>query len=299
MKAMDAIGLEILSNALKSVNDECFVALMKASHSTNIKERHDHSTAIMDRSGRLIAQAEMSLPIHVASMGGLMTSLLAKYGADIQPGDLFVANDPHVAGGTHLPDVTVTTPAFDDSGRELLFFVGSRGHQADIGGTTPGSMPPDSHTLDEEGALLDHVKLVANGRLLEDDIRPRLLAAKYPARNPDQNIADLKAQIAANEKGVQELRRMVGHFGLDVVKAYMGHVRDNAEESVRRVIDVLRDGEFEYPMDEGSVVKVKITIDHATRGATLDTTGTSPQRPIKLHEPTAVVRAVQLSVFST
>ena len=160
-------------------------------------------------------------------------------------------------------------------------------------------MPPDSHTLDEEGVLLDNVKLVEDGRLLEDDIRARLLAAKYPARNPDQNIADLKAQIAANEKGVQELRRMVGHFGLDVVKAYMGHVRDNAEESVRRVIDVLRDGEFEYEMDEGSLVKVKITIDHATRGATLDFTGTSPQRPTNFNAPTAVVRAAALYVFRT
>ena len=293
----DPVMLEVFNNLFMSIAEQMGFTLQNTAYSVNIKERLDFSCAVFDADGALVANAP-HIPIHLGSMGEAVRTVIDRNVGKIAPGDVFVLNDPY-NGGTHLPDVTVITPAFDDTGKELLFFVGSRGHQADIGGTTPGSMPPDSHTLDEEGVLLDNVKLVEDGRLLEDDIRARLLAAKYPARNPDQNIADLKAQIAANEKGVQELRRMVGHFGLDVVKAYMGHVRDNAEESVRRVIDVLRDGEFEYEMDEGSLVKVKITIDHATRGATLDFTGTSPQRPTNFNAPTAVVRAAALYVFRT
>ncbi|MEX2618062.1 MAG: hydantoinase B/oxoprolinase family protein [Alphaproteobacteria bacterium] len=293
----DPVMLEVFNNLFMSIAEQMGFTLQNTAYSVNIKERLDFSCAVFDADGALVANAP-HIPIHLGSMGEAVRTVIDRNAGNIRPGDVFVLNDPY-NGGTHLPDVTVITPVFDDAGGELLFFVGSRGHQADIGGTTPGSMPPDSRTLDEEGVLLDNVKLVANGRLLEDDIRARLLAAKYPARNPDQNIADLKAQIAANEKGVQELRRMVGHFGLAVVKAYMGHVRDNAEESVRRVIDVLKDGEFEYEMDEGSLVKVKITIDHAARGATLDFTGTSPQRPTNFNAPTAVVRAAALYVFRT
>jgi 5-oxoprolinase (ATP-hydrolysing) len=293
----DPVMLEVFNNLFMSIAEQMGFTLQNTAYSVNIKERLDFSCAVFDADGALVANAP-HIPIHLGSMGESVRTVLNRNAGKIRPGDVFVLNDPY-NGGTHLPDVTVITPVFDAAGKELLFFVGSRGHQADIGGTTPGSMPPDSHTLDEEGVLFDNVKLVSNGRLLEDDIRARLSGAKFPARNPDQNIADLKAQIAANEKGVQELRRMVGHFGLNVVKAYMGHVRDNAEESVRRVIDVLHDGEFEYPMDEGSVVRVKITIDKAARGATLDFTGTSPQRPTNFNAPTAVVRAAALYVFRT
>jgi 5-oxoprolinase (ATP-hydrolysing) len=223
---------------------------------------------------------------------------------------VYVLNDPY-NGGTHLPDVTVITPVFDDghpsvgwdpaapAERSILFYVGSRGHHADIGGITPGSMPPFSKNVEEEGVLLDNEKLVENGRMLEADMRRLLGAARYPARNPDQNIADLRAQVAANEKGVQELKRMVGHFGLDVVKAYMRHVQDNAEECVRRVIGVLKDGEYAYEMDNGAVIRVKITIGADRRSATIDFTGTSAQLESNFNAPSAVVYAAVLYVFRT
>jgi len=209
---------------------------------------------------------------------------------------VYVLNAPY-NGGTHLPDVTVITPVF--RGPDILFYVGSRGHHADIGGITPGSMPPFSRTVEEEGVLLDNVKLVEDGRMLEDEMRKRLTSAKYPARNPDQNIADLRAQIAANEKGVRELRRMVEHFGLDVVQAYMRHVQDNAEACVRRVIGVLKDGEFAYEMDNGAVIRVKVTIGADRTSATVDFTGTSPQLDSNFNAPSAVVYAAVLYVFRT
>jgi 5-oxoprolinase (ATP-hydrolysing) len=209
---------------------------------------------------------------------------------------VYVLNDPY-NGGTHLPDVTVVTPVFDDAGHKILFYVASRGHHADIGGITPGSMPPFSKTVEDEGVLLDNVKLVENGVMLEQEMRARLAGAKHPARNPDQNIADLRAQIAANEKGVQELRRMVAHFGLDVVRAYMHHVQDNAEECVRRVIGALQDGEFAYEMDNGAVIRVKISVGADRRSATIDFTGTSPQLPSNFNAPSAVVTAAVLYVF--
>jgi 5-oxoprolinase (ATP-hydrolysing) len=223
-----------------------------------------------------------------------------------------VLNDPY-NGGTHLPDVTVITPVYQERNGDRahspggdygsvptpLFYVGSRGHHADIGGITPGSMPPFSKNVEEEGVLLDNVKLVEDGRMLEAQMRKLLTSARYPARNPDQNIADLRAQIAANEKGVQELKRMVAHFGLDVVKAYMGHVQDNAEECVRRVIGVLKDGEFAYEMDNGAVIRVKITIGADRRSATIDFTGTSAQLPSNFNAPAAVVYAAVLYVFRT
>lgn len=215
-------------------------------------------------------------------------------------GDVYVLNDPY-NGGTHLPDVTVVTPVFSDDAEEILFYVGSRGHHADIGGITPGSMPPFSKTIEDEGVLLDNVKLVAGGKdggvMLEADMRARLAGARYPARNPDQNIADLRAQIAANEKGVQELRRMVAHFGLDIVKAYMAHVQDNAEESVRRIIGALKDGAFAYEMDNGAVINVKITVGADQRSATIDFTGTSAELESNFNAPSAVVYAAVLYVF--
>ena len=207
-------------------------------------------------------------------------------------------NDPY-NGGTHLPDVTVVTPVFADDRQEILFYVGSRGHHADIGGITPGSMPPFSKTVEDEGVLLDNVKLVEKGVMLENEMRARLNGAKYPARNPDQNIADLRAQIAANEKGVQELGKMVAHFGLDVVKAYMQHVQDNAEESVRRIIGTLKDSHFSYEMDNGAVINVRIVVGQDKRSATIDFTGTSKQLASNFNAPSAVVTAAVLYVFRT
>jgi 5-oxoprolinase (ATP-hydrolysing) len=220
------------------------------------------------------------------------------------PGDAFVINDPY-HGGTHLPDVTVITPVFDRAGREILFYVGSRGHHADIGGITPGSMPPFSTSLDEEGVLFTNFQLVAGqgverpGRLREAECLAILTGGPQPTRNPQQNMADLKAQIAANEKGREELLRMVEQFGLDVVQAYMRHVQDNAEESVRRVITVLRDGSFDYRLDNGALIRVRITVDRERREATIDFTGTSAQLPNNFNAPSAICVAAVLYVFRT
>jgi 5-oxoprolinase (ATP-hydrolysing) len=263
----------------------------------NIKERLDFSCALFDAEGNLIANAP-HMPVHLGSMGESIKTVIAKNAGSMKPGDVYVLNDPY-NGGTHLPDVTVITPVFDEGRPEILFYVGSRGHHADIGGITPGSMPPFSRNVEEEGVLLDNVKLVEDGRMLEAGMRRLLGAARYPARNPDQNIADLRAQVAANEKGVQELRRMVAHFGLDVVKAYMKHVQDNAEECVRRVIGVLKDGEFAYEMDNGAMIRVKIEIGTDRRSAVIDFAGTSPQLESNFNAPSAVVYAAVLYVFRT
>ena len=233
----------------------------------------------------------------------------------MRPGDVYVLNDPY-HGGTHLPDVTVVTPVFQqsssatinesrtpprtpDPGPRILFYVACRGHHADIGGITPGSMPPDSTHLDEEGVLITNFQLVDRGAFREREMRELLEGARYPARNVEQNLADLRAMVAANQKGVVELARMVDHFGLDVVQAYMQHVQDNAEESVRRVIDVLKDGEFAYELDNGAVIRVKISIDHAERSAVIDFTGTSPQLPDNFNAPAAVTMSAVLYVFRT
>jgi len=213
-------------------------------------------------------------------------------------GDVYVLNAPY-NGGTHLPDITVITPVFDDAGARVLFYVGSRGHHADVGGIAPGSMPSDSRTVEEEGVLIDNFLLVERGRLREAETIALLSSGRYPARNVAQNMADLRAMIAANAKGVQELGRMVQHFGLDVVHAYMRHVQDNAEEAVRRVIGVLRDGEFTYEMDCGGVIRVRIAIDRAARRATIDFTGTSAQLPNNYNAPSAVCMAAVLYVFRT
>ena len=202
-------------------------------------------------------------------------------------------------GGTHLPDVTAITPVFDKAADSILFFVASRGHHADIGGRTPGSSPPDSKTVEEEGILFDNFKMVDAGVFLEDKLRAHLGSGRYPARQPDHNVADLKAQIAAGEKGVREVHRMIDEFGLDVVHAYMGHVQDNAEEQVRRVIEVLADGEFGYDLDEGGHIHVKISFDKDKREATVDFTGTSAQRPTNFNAPSAVCRSAVLYVFRT
>ncbi|HEX7466261.1 MAG TPA: hydantoinase B/oxoprolinase family protein, partial [Usitatibacter sp.] len=227
----DPVMLEVFNNLFMSIAEQMGVRLAQTAYSVNIKERLDFSCALFDADGNLIANAP-HMPVHLGSMGESIKTVIAKNAGAMKPGDVYVLNDPY-NGGTHLPDVTVITPVYLDEAKPL-FYVGSRGHHADIGGITPGSMPPFSKTIEEEGVLLDNVKLVEGGRMLEKEMRELLASARYPARNPDQNIADLRAQVAANEKGVQELKRMVAHFGLDVVKAYMGHVQDNAEECVRR-----------------------------------------------------------------
>jgi 5-oxoprolinase (ATP-hydrolysing) len=293
----DPVMLEVFNNLFMSIAEQMGVRLAQTAYSVNIKERLDFSCALFDAEGNLIANAP-HMPVHLGSMGESIKTVVRKNLGKMKPGDVYVLNDPY-NGGTHLPDVTVVTPVFDDKGQKILFYVGSRGHHADIGGITPGSMPPFSKTVEEEGVLLDNVKLVENGRMLEDGIRKHLASAKYPARNPDQNVADLRAQIAANEKGVQELGRMVAHFGLEVVQAYMKHVQDNAEECVRRVIGVLKDGEFAYEMDNGAVIRVKITIGADKRSATVDFTGTSAQLESNYNAPSAVVYAAVLYVFRT
>lgn len=291
----DPVMLEIFNNLFMSIAEQMGYRLQNTAHSVNIKERLDFSCAIFDAQGDLVANAP-HIPVHLGSMSASVQAVIESNRGSLKPGDVFVLNNPY-AGGTHLPDVTVITPVFDAEGRDILFYVGSRGHHADIGGLTPGSMPSDSRVIEEEGVLITNFKLVEGGRMREAEIRELLASAKYPARNIDQNLSDLRAQIAANEKGREELLKMVKAFGLDVVHAYMQHVQDNAEESVRRVIATLNDGEFTQELDNGARIKVKLTVDRATRSATLDFTGSSPQLPNNYNAPRAVTTAAVLYVF--
>jgi 5-oxoprolinase (ATP-hydrolysing) len=293
----DPVMLEVFNNLFMSIAEQMGVTLQNTAYSVNIKERLDFSCAVFDADGQLIANAP-HMPVHLGSMGESVRAVIRNNAGAIRPGDVFALNAPY-NGGTHLPDVTLITPVFDQADMNILFYVGSRGHHADIGGITPGSMPPDSRTVEEEGVLIDNFRLVEEGQFREAALRDLLASGPYPVRNAEQNVADLKAQIAANEKGVYELGRMVGHFGLDTVIAYMGHVQDNAEESVRRVIDVLKPGRFEYPMDDGSVIAVAVSIDRESRAARIDFTGTSPQRDSNFNAPSAVCRAAVLYVFRT
>ena len=293
----DPVMLEIFNNLFMSIAEQMGAVLANTAYSVNIKERLDFSCAVFDAGGELVANAP-HMPVHLGSMGESVQTVIRERGGAMKAGDVAVLNAPY-NGGTHLPDVTVVTPVFNDSGSQVLFFVASRGHHADIGGITPGSMPPDSTSVEEEGVLIDNFLLVENGHLRETEMRKLLASGPYPARNPDQNMADLLAQVAANEKGVGELGRMVNHFGLDVVQAYMRQVQDNAEESVRRVIDVLKDGEFAYEMDDGAVIKVAISIHKQARRATVDFTGTSLQLNSNFNAPFAVTRAAVLYVFRT
>ncbi|WEF34491.1 hydantoinase B/oxoprolinase family protein [Pseudoduganella chitinolytica] len=296
----DPVMLEIFNNLFMSIAEQMGLRLQNTAYSVNIKERLDFSCALFDAQGNLIANAP-HMPVHLGSMGESIKRVMHGNAGRMRPGDVFMLNDPY-NGGTHLPDVTVITPVFDAAGRDILFYVGSRGHHADIGGTTPGSMPPDSAHIEEEGVLIDNFLLVdgaAGGRLREEETRALLAGARWPARNPDQNLADLRAQVAANQKGVEELQRMVAHFGLDVVQAYMGHVQDNAEEAVRRVIDTLADGSFTVPLDNGARIQVAVTVDRAARSATVDFTGTSSQLPNNFNAPSAVCMAAVLYVFRT
>jgi 5-oxoprolinase (ATP-hydrolysing) len=293
--AADPVMLEIFNNLFMSIAEQMGVSLQNTAHSVNIKERLDFSCAVFDADATLVANAP-HMPVHLGSMDRAVESVIRENKGRIAPGDVYVINAPY-NGGTHLPDITVCTPVFDAAGSELLFWVASRGHHADVGGISPGSMSPNATTIEEEGVYIDNFKLVDRGRFREQALYDLLTGAKYPARNPLQNVNDIKAQIAANEKGVQELHKMVAHFTLPVVKAYMQHVQDNAAESVRRVIDRIHDASFEYEMDQGTWIKVKIRVDKDKREATVDFTGTSPQQNTNFNAPEPVTRAAVLYVF--
>ncbi|MCT7964248.1 hydantoinase B/oxoprolinase family protein [Laspinema sp. D1] len=293
----DPVLLEIFNNLFRAIAEQMGITLQNTSSSVNIKERLDFSCAIFDRAGQLVANAP-HIPVHLGSMSESVEALMNDKGKTVKPGDVYVSNNPY-NGGTHLPDITVITPVFDNAGKDILFYVASRGHHADIGGITPGSMPPHSKTVVEEGVLLDNVQIVKAGKFQESHLLEILTTAEYPARNTDQNIADLQAQIAANERGVQELKKMVEYYGLKTVESYMGYVQDNAEESVRRAIAVLKNGDFTYLMDDGGEIHVKISIDKNSRSATIDFTGTSEQLNSNFNAPAAVCKAAVLYVFRT
>ena len=295
----DPVLLEVFNNLFMAIAEQMGVTLANTSYSVNIKERLDFSCAVFDAAGNLIANAP-HMPVHLGSMGESVRTIIERRAETMQRGDVFVLNAPY-NGGTHLPDVTVIAPVFltRDTSRALEFFVAARGHHADIGGITPGSMPPASSYVEEEGVLLDNVQVVAHGRFLEAEMRAILESGHYPVRNVEQNLADLRAQVAACAKGADELAKMVDHFGLPVVRAYMQHVQDNAEEAVRRVVGALSDGRFEYEMDSGAVIRVAITVDRKARSATIDFTGTSEQQPTNFNAPSAVCKAAVLYVFRT
>ncbi len=285
--------LEVFNNLFMSIAEQMGVALQNTAYSVNIKERLDFSCAVFDGNGSLVANAP-HMPVHLGSMDRAVESIIRENKGKIRPGDVYAINAPY-NGGTHLPDITVCTPLFD--GGKILFWVASRGHHADVGGISPGSMSPNATTIEQEGIYIDNFKLVERGRLREKETYALFTGGKYPARNPLQNVNDLKAQIAANEKGVQELRKMVRHFTLPVARAYMRHVQDNAAESVRRVIDRLHDSAFSVEMDQGTVIKVRIRVDKKQREATVDFSGTSSQQPNNFNAPEPVARAAVLYVF--
>ncbi|WP_110961964.1 hydantoinase B/oxoprolinase family protein [Acidovorax sp. ST3] len=294
---VDPVLLEVFNNLFMNIAEQMGLQLQNTAYSVNIKERLDFSCALFDTAGNLIANAP-HMPVHLGSMGESIKTVIRENSGKMQPGDVFVLNDPY-HGGTHLPDITVITPVYIADEATPTFYVGSRGHHADVGGTTPGSMPPFSTRIEEEGVQINNVKLVERGVLREAEMIALLESGEYPSRNPQQNMADLRAQIAANEKGQQELRRMVAEFGLDVVQAYMRHVQDNAEESVRRVITRLKDGQFTLPLDNGAQISVAVKVDAQSRSATIDFTGTSPQQTNNFNAPTAVCMAAVLYVFRT
>lgn len=293
----DPVMLEVFNNLFMSIAEQMGLRLQNTAFSVNIKERLDFSCALFNAEGNLIANAP-HIPVHLGSMGDSIKVVMTANAGNMHPGDVFMLNDPY-HGGTHLPDITVITPVFDVTGNAILFYVGSRGHHADIGGITPGSMPANSTVVEEEGVLINNFQLVRAGKFLEEEAIALLSSGRYPARNIAQNLADLRAQIAANQKGVDELHQIVAHFGLEVVHAYMGHVQDNAEEAIRRVIAGLKDSRFTYRLDNGAVIEVAIRIDPIRRDAEIDFTGTSPQLPGNFNAPSAVCMAAVLYVFRT
>ncbi|MFD6228004.1 hydantoinase B/oxoprolinase family protein [Streptomyces sp. NPDC060232] len=299
--AADPVMLEIFNSLFVSIAEQMGARLAATAQSVNIKERLDFSCALFDPDGNLVANAP-HIPVHLGSMGTAVREVVRRRSGTMRPGEAYAVNDPY-HGGTHLPDITVVTPVFDERGdvpgAEILFFVASRGHHAEIGGLTPGSMPADSREIDEEGVLFDNWLLVEGGRLREAETLALLAGARYPSRAPETNLADLRAQIAANRKGVEEVGKMIDHFGLDVVRAYMRHVQDNAEEAVRRAVVTLADGGYRYEMDSGAVISVRVTVDRQERSATIDFTGTSAQLSTNFNAPTSVVNAAVLYVFRT
>ncbi len=303
---VDPVMLEVFNNLFMSIAEQMGVTLQNTAYSVNIKERLDFSCAVFDGDGRLVANAP-HMPVHLGSMDRSVETIIRLNAGDIQPGDVFALNAPY-NGGTHLPDVTVCTPVFGQEARSaegatgktknrIQFWVASRGHHADIGGTAPGSMTPRATTVEEEGVLIDNFRLVERGRFRESETIELLTNHRWPCRNVSQNLADLRAQVAANEKGVQELRKMIAEFGLEVVEAYMGHVQDNAAESVRRVIDALHESSFSVETDQGATIKVAITVDRDKREATVDFTGTSPEQKSNFNAPEPVTRAAVLYCF--
>ncbi|MDP8914320.1 MAG: hydantoinase B/oxoprolinase family protein, partial [Pseudomonadota bacterium] len=300
--AADPVMLEIFNNLFMAIAEEMGVALQNTASSVNIKERLDFSCAIFDREGALIANAP-HIPVHLGSMGDSIRTIIAaradvRDGRGMKPGDAYVLNAPY-NGGTHLPDITVIVPVFVDESALPAWYVAARGHHADIGGIAPGSMPPGSVTVDEEGILIDNELLVDAGTFCEAEMRALLASGRWPARDPDRNIADLKAQVAACTRGANELRRIAAEYGPEVVDAYMGHVMANAEEAVRRLIGTLSDGQFSYRMDNGAHVSVAVKADRDGRSATVDFTGTSEQQPNNFNAPYSICRAATLYVFRT
>ncbi|WIT10994.1 hydantoinase B/oxoprolinase family protein [Paucibacter sediminis] len=290
----DPVMLEVFNNLFMNIAEQMGLRLQNTAHSVNIKERLDFSCALFDGQGQLIANAP-HMPVHLGSMSESIKTVIAR-NPDMRPGDVYALNDPY-HGGTHLPDVTVVTPVYLDGGAAPVFYVASRGHHADIGGISPGSMPPLSTRIEEEGVLLDNLLLLREGRLREAELRALLLAGPWPARNPEQTLADLRAQVAANEKGVQELRAMVAQYGLETVNAYMGHVQDNAEEAVRRVITALKDGSYCMELDNGARIQVALRVDRAQRSAQIDFGGSSAQLPNNFNAPKSVTMAAVLYAF--
>jgi 5-oxoprolinase (ATP-hydrolysing) len=291
----DPVLLELFNNLFMAIAEQCGTVLRNTAQSVNIKERLDFSCAIFDAEGGLVANAP-HVPVHLGAMGASVRHVIAHRAATLRPGDAVALNNPY-AGGTHLPDLTLITPVFDTAGRKIRFFVACRGHHADIGGLTPGSTPPFSKTLDDEGVVIDNLLLLRQGEFQECEFRAILAGAKYSARNPDQNVADIKAMIAANETGVAALNAVIARYGWDVVHAYMGHVMDNAEAAIRGVLAKLADSAFEYTMDSGLKLKIRLSVDHEAQNATIDFTGTGPASPNNFNAPPAVTTAAVLYAF--
>ena len=294
-RAADPVTLELFSNMFMAVAERMGAVLRDTAVSVNIRERLDFSCGLFDADGQLLANAP-HMPVHLGAMGESVRAVLRSRGDTLKPGDMIALNNPY-NGGSHLPDVTVIAPVFDPGGRRLRFFVANRGHHADVGGLTPGSTPPDAKTLEEEGVVIDDL-LVADGNgFREEAVRNVLAAAPYPARNPDTNISDLRAQIAANRAGAEDLSDLVARYGWGTVSAYAAHILDNAEESIRRAIARLGDGEMKVLLDDGTPLKVSVRVDHDARTATVDFTGTGPQRPGNFNAPPAVARSAVLYAF--
>ena len=295
--SVDVVMLEVFNNLFMNIAEQMGATLANTAYSVNIKERLDFSCALFDSSGALVANAP-HVPVHLGSMSEAIRTVIKLNKNDIFPGDVFVLNAPF-NGGTHLPDVTVITPVFDKDGKQITFFVASRGHHADIGGKTPGSGPPDSKHIDEEGVLIDNFKMFDKGVFRESEIRKILSSGRYPCRNIEHNMADLAAQVAANNTGIVEINAMIEQFGIETVHSYMNHVQDNAEECIRNAIVNLKEGKYEYELDNGEYIRVRITIDKIKREATIDFSGTAPKNPFNYNAPMAVCHAVILYVFRT